>query len=299
MTSISAARSTDRMNRILFEPEELQADGTVVLRDGRAAHIRQVLHAEAGQTVRTGWLNGRAGVSRLLEVSEALVRLLPVHTQETPAPWIDLLLAMPRPKVLKRLWSQLAALGVGRVVLLNAGKVEKCYFSSQWVDPVYYRPLLIEGLTQAGLTRLPEVLVRPRFKPFVEDELDLLFPQTRRLLAHPGAKSVLPQACVNGTRPVLAVGPEGGWTDYEMKMLIARGFQLFALGERTLRTDTACIALISVLEMLLQNPCRERAAMTPPLQGLRKTAVYRIGGTASSPSAGVLQAPLEYPSGVT
>lgn len=250
MTSISAARSTDRMNRILFEPEELRVDGTVVLSDDRAAHIRQVLRAEAGQTVRTGWINGLAGTSRLLEVSETLVRLLPDHAQEPPAPWIDLLLAMPRPKVLKRLWSQLAALGVGRVVLLNAGKVEKCYFSSQWVDPVYYRPLLVEGLTQAGLTRLPEVLVRPRFKPFVEDELDLLFPQALRLLAHPGARSALPQASVNGLRPVLAVGPEGGWTDYEIKMLMTRGFQIFSLGERTLRTDTACIALISVLEYL-------------------------------------------------
>lgn len=236
------------MNRILFEPEELQADGTVVLADDRAAHIRQVLRAEAGQTVRTGWINGRAGLSRLLEVSETQVRLLPDHTQETPSPWFDLLLAMPRPKVLKRLWSQLAALGVGRVVLLNAGKVEKCYFSSQWVDPAYYRPLLVEGLTQSGLTRLPEVRVRARFKPFVEDELDALFPQTLRLLAHPGPRGALPQAAGGDARPLLAVGPEGGWTDYEIRMLSARGFQRLSLGERTLRTDTACIALISVLE---------------------------------------------------
>jgi RsmE family RNA methyltransferase len=238
------------MNRILFEPEELQPDGTVTLGDGRAAHIRQVLRAEAGQSVRTGWINGRAGTSRLLEVTEARVRLRPDHTQETPAPWFDLLLAMPRPKVLKRLWSQLAALGVGRVVLLNAGKVEKCYFSSQWLDPVYYRPLLVEGLTQAGLTRLPEVLVRARFKPFVEDELDALFPQALRLLAHPGPRGLPPQNETAGgaARPLLAVGPEGGWTDYEMKMLAARGFRLFSLGERLLRTDTACIALIAVLE---------------------------------------------------
>jgi RsmE family RNA methyltransferase len=249
MISISAARSTERMNRILFEPEELLPDGTVVLTDERAVHIRQVLRAVAGQTVRTGWVNGTAGLSRLLDVSDAQVRLQPDHTQVTPSPWFDLLLAMPRPKVLKRLWSQLAALGVGRVVLLNAGKVEKCYFSSQWVNPEHYRPLLVEGLTQSGLTRLPEVLVRARFKPFVEDELDDLFPQSLRLLAHPGPRSALPQAeCGREARPVLAVGPEGGWTDYEMKMLSVRGFVRFSLGERTLRTDTACVALVSVLE---------------------------------------------------
>jgi len=183
-----------------------------------------------------------------MAVTETAVRLLPEHTLSLPASWFDLLLAAPRPKVLKRLWPQLAALGVGRVVVLNASKVEKCYFSSQWLDPVHYRPLLIEGLTQAGLTCLPEVFVRPRFKPFVEDELDGLFPDALRVLAHPGPRSVLPQRASGGRRPLLAVGPEGGWTDYEMKMLSARGFRLFSLGDRTMRTDTACIALISVLE---------------------------------------------------
>ena len=237
------------MNRILLEREELQTDGTVTLSDERAAHIREVLRAEVGQTLRTGWVDGFAGASTLLEIDANSVRLQPDHTQAMPEPWFDLLLAMPRPKVLKRLWPQLAALGVGRVVLLNAGKVEKCYFSSQWLDPAYYRPLLIEGLTQAGLTRLPEVLVRARFKPFVEDELDTLFRQSLRLLAHPGPRGAMPK--VRGeARPLLAVGPEGGWTDYELRMLQARGFRLFSLGDRTLRTDTACIALISVLEFM-------------------------------------------------
>ena len=47
--------------------------------------------------------------------------------------------------------------------------------------------------------------------------------------------------------PVLAVGPEGGWTDEEVGLLEARGFARMSLGERILRTDTALIALISRL----------------------------------------------------
>lgn len=236
------------MNRILIEPAEIQSDGTVLLSGGRCEHVRHVLHAAPGQTILTGTLNGLAGVSRVLEVSDSCVRLFPEHTVCLPEPWFDLLLAVPRPKVLKRLWPQLAALGVGRVVVLNAYKVEKFYFSSQWLDPRFYRPLLIEGLTQAGLTRLPEVSVCPLFKPFVEDELDRLFPDTLRLLAHPGSRSALPSLSGRSARPLLAVGPEGGWTDYEMKVLFEHGFQLFSLGERILRSDTACIALIAVLE---------------------------------------------------
>jgi len=238
------------MNRILFEPEEIGADGTVVLSDGRGVHIREVLHASAGDVIRTGTVNGLAGRSTVLEVSGTKVRVLPEHTQVSPEPWFDLLLAAPRPKVLKRLWPQLAALGAGRVVVINAAKVEKCYFSSQWLDTAHYRPLLVEGLTQAGLTRLPEVLVRPRFKPFVEDELEMLFPGPLRLLAHPGPRTPVMSSAKAEARPLLAVGPEGGWTDYEVKMLLAHGFQMFSLGGHTLRTDTACIALIAVLGWL-------------------------------------------------
>lgn len=239
------------MNRILFEPEEVCADGTVTLADARARHICDVLGARAGDGVRTGTINGLCGRSCVLEVGASEVRLRPDHQEAAAEPWVDLLLAAPRPKALKRLWPQLAALGVGRIVVLNAFKVEKCYFSSQWLDPCSFRPLLVEGLSQAGLTRLPDVLVRPRFKPFVEDELDGLFPRSLRLLAHPGVRTSLPEAGA-GLRPLLAVGPEGGWTEYELKMLGARGFARFSLGSRTLRTDTACVALISVLGYLTE-----------------------------------------------
>jgi len=241
------------MNRILFGAEEVLADGTVVLSDGRAEHIRQVLGAQPGRSVKTGFLDGLAGTSRIVEMDGDRVRLQPEHTQPVAEPWFDLLLAAPRPKVLKRLWPQLAALGVGRVVVVNAFKVEKCYFSSQWLDPAHFRPLLIEGLMQAGLTRVPEVLVRPRFKPFVEDELEALFPGTLRLLAHPGAQRSFFESADFHSRPLLAVGPEGGWTEYELKTLQAFGFRLFSLGERTLRTDTACVALISVLAHLMEK----------------------------------------------
>jgi RsmE family RNA methyltransferase len=241
------------MNRILIEPDELRADGTVKLSGARAAHIREVLGARPGETLRTGTVNGLAGSSAVLEVSETGVTLQPGPAQPAPEPWLDLVLAAPRPKALKRLWPQLAALGVGRIVVVNAFKVEKCYFSSQWLEPAHYRPLLLEGLSQAGLTRLPEVLVRPRFKPFVEDELDTLFPESLRLLAHPGPRTPLPALGPAAGRPCLAVGPEGGWTDYERRMLQARGFVLFSLGARTLRTDTACVALVSVLGFTMEK----------------------------------------------
>jgi RsmE family RNA methyltransferase len=236
------------MNRIILTPDEVSGDGTVTLTDARAEHIRLVLKARVGDEVKTGVLNGLTGSSAVAEIDEQRVVLRTHHDTHAPEPWFDLLLAVPRPKVLKRLLPQLAALGVGKLVLLNAYKVEKCYFSSQWLEPAHYTPLLIEGLMQAGTTRLPEVLIKDRFKPFIEDDLDALFPNALRLLAHPGEAKGHQWALAQGQRPLLAVGPEGGWTDYELDQLLGRGFQPFSLGARSLRTDTATIALIAVLQ---------------------------------------------------
>lgn len=238
------------MNRILFEADEIQADGTVRLSDGRARHLIEVLKAAPGCEVRTGTVNGLAGTSRVVAVESGHVTLLPQHLGLLPEPWLDLILAVPRPKALKRLWPQLAALGVGKIVLLKASRVEKYYFSSHWLDPTCFRPLLLDGLMQAGLTRMPEVLERRLFKPFIEDELDALFPGSCRLLAHPGTRAARVAGALSA-RPLLAVGPEGGWSAFELDLLDQHGFQRFSLGERTLRTDTACVALIAVLESLM------------------------------------------------
>ncbi len=238
------------MNRVLVVESEISADGTVTLHDARAKHILETLRVVPGASIASGTINGLAGVSRVLEVTAQSVRLRPEHDYALPEPWFDLLMAVPRPKALKRLWPQLAALGVGRIVLLRAAKVEKCYFSSQWLQERHYRPLLLDGLMQCGTTRLPEVMLAPRFKPFIEDELEKLFPDSLRLVAHPGERCWPVNGAKSSKRPLLALGPEGGWTAYEIEMLLEHGFLQCSLGSRVLRSDTACIALIAVLDYL-------------------------------------------------
>lgn len=237
------------MNRILFHARELGEDGVVLLSDGRAKQIREVLRAEVGAVLRVGQINGRAGSGRIVEQTAAGVRLAVTLDASAPEPWLDLLLAVPRPKVLKRLWAQLSALGVGRIVLLNAFRVERDYFASHWLREEHYLPLLIEGLTQSGATRLPEVTIRRRFRPYIEEALEADFPTPWRIVAHPGPVLPAPAPPENErtARPLLAIGPEGGWTPREREMLAERGFQPFSIGERILRSDTACLALIAIL----------------------------------------------------
>jgi RsmE family RNA methyltransferase len=241
------------MNLILLQPNDFRDDGMAVLSDGRARHIRKVLKAEPGKTLRIGLLNGSLGTGTVLAIDKHEVCLQCAMEKDVqPKPRIDLLLAMPRPKVMKRLWAQLATLGVGRIVLLNADKVERYYFDSHVLEPEFYTKLLVEGLQQAGCTHLPDVLVRQRFKPFMEDELDGLFGESLKLLADPsGEKRVGEFSFNDDARVLLAIGPEGGWISYELDKLKEHGFELFGMGRRVLRTDTACIGLLSMLAELL------------------------------------------------
>jgi 16S rRNA (uracil1498-N3)-methyltransferase len=218
-----------------------------MLRDGRAGHIRTVLKAGPGRQIKTGTVNGLCGRSTVLDVSDAGVLLEVHHDEESIKPWFDLLLAMPRPLVLKRLWPQLTALGAGRIVLVNAAKVEKFYFSSQWIALDSVRPLLLEGAVQAGVTHLPDFSICMNLTDFMRDELDAAFDGSERLLAHPAPDAVLPECRSVSARPLLAIGPEGGWTEDEIALFMSKGFAVFSLGPRILRSDTACIALISVL----------------------------------------------------
>ena len=154
---------------------------------------------------------------------------------------------------MKRLWAQLAALGVGRIILTNAEKVERYYFDSHVLEPDFYTARLIEGLQQAGDTLLPEVKIVRQLKPFLEEELDTVFPTLgKKLLADPSGTQTVFQ-CLENKKPqrsCLAVGPEGGWTPYELELFAAHGFQVFNAGRRILRTDTACVALLSLLTLL-------------------------------------------------
>jgi RsmE family RNA methyltransferase len=165
---------------------------------------------------------------------------------------VDLLLAIPRPKALKRVLPAVAQLGVDRVVLVNAARVEKSYFDSKVLAPDFVEELLLQGLEQARDTRLPEVLVRERFRPFVEDELDAVFGTGAiRLLPHPPAQQPLTQVGARtAPRVVLAIGPDGGWVPFEAELLEAHGFRPFSLGPRILRVETAVPVLLGQLELL-------------------------------------------------
>ncbi len=233
------------VNRILFEQDEI-VDGIATFGDARAAHVLDVLHGEIGQTIKTGVVDGPVGTATITSIEGGRVTVCVEHDSKPLMPWVDLILAPPRPRAMKRLIPQLAALGVGRIVLVGAKKVEKDFWGATLLKEETYRPLLVDGLMQAGTTALPVLETRRNFRRFVTDELDAMFPTDKRIVAHPYSSSAecVHAAQARGGRLLLAVGPEGGWTDDEVALLESKGFERLSLGPRILKTETAVVGLL-------------------------------------------------------
>lgn len=247
------------MNIILAEAGEVYA-GQLSLTDHRAKHIVKVLRAEVGGRVRVGLINGKMGSGTILAIKKkfpfAVDLKLDLSDSPRVRPSIDLILALPRPIMLKRILSQVTALGVGTIHLINANRVEKSFWEAGILLPEEYHIHLLHGLEQAVDTRLPDIQIHPQFKPFLED----FFPSHTKtyhhlLLAHPtGGQQLGDVIDSKNGRIALAVGPEGGWVDYEVKKFQEQGFCCCNIGERILKVDTAVIALharISALQEAL------------------------------------------------
>jgi len=225
------------MNLLLLAADELLPDGTARVQGRRARHVAEVLRAGPGDTLRAGVLGGRLGTARLLALeSDGAVLEVTLTEPPPPRPGVDLLLAMPRPKAVRRVLAAVASLGVDRLVLLNAARVEKSYFDSKVLAEARIHKHLLDGLEQAQDTVLPEVIVAERFRPFVEDALEGLVGPSQRRVLHPGPMEGSPPSAAE--RLVLAIGPEGGWVPFERELLAAHGFTPLGLGPRTLRTET-------------------------------------------------------------
>lgn len=234
------------MNLLLLEEADFIAADRVVLRDRRLKHMQEVHRSEVGDSLRVGRVNGLLGSARLLrlEAREAELSVSFEHAPPAKLP-LTLILALPRPKMLRRVFQTVATMGVPRVILVNSYRVEKSFWQTPFLEAAAIREQLILGLEQARDSVLPEIVIEKRFKPFVEDRLPAVVEGTLGLVGHPGDFPACPRAV---EQPVtLAIGPEGGWIPYEVDLLQASGLNPVQLGARILRVETAVTALLARL----------------------------------------------------
>jgi len=235
------------MNVVVLQDDDFVGSGSRVRLTGRRAeHIRQVHRVQLDDELRVGRLNGDLGTARITVLTDDAVEMnVTLDCPPPPALPVTLLLALPRPKTLKKVLQAATAMGVKDIVLMKTWRVEKSFWDSPVLQESGLREQMLLGLEQAGDTILPRVTLRRRFKPFVEDELPALIRNARGFVAHPVASSPCPRAV--GGPVVLAVGPEGGFIPYEIELLAACGFEAVSLGTRRLRVEHAVPALLARL----------------------------------------------------
>ena len=233
------------MNLMLIKCEHIQNNLTKIV--GRQlTHLNEVQRLVKGDTVRVGEVNGAIGTGTIISIDKQTA-MVEVHlTWRPPAPLpITVILALPRPKMLRRILQTIAAMGVKNVYLVNASRVEKSFWQSPLLAPESIEEQLILGLEQSRDTLIPAVHLRKLFKPFVEDELAGIVGESTAIVAHPISEQRCPIDC---QVPItLAIGPEGGFIPFEIEKLVQAGFDPVHLGRRILRVENAVPALLSRL----------------------------------------------------
>ena len=235
------------MNLIILSKNDFIEDTERVhIQDHRSTHILDVNRPSVGDELRIGLINGNIGCGRITHIEEDKIEMDVVLDREPPAPLqFTLIFSMMRPRVFKRVLTQVTAMGIKKIIVINSYRVEKSFWKSPVLEEESLFKYLVMGLEQGQDTVVPEVLVRQLFKPFVEDELPGIIKGTHSFVAHPYASELCPY---NICRPVtLAVGPEGGFIPYEVEKLIECGFTAVNLGERTLHVESAISCLIGRL----------------------------------------------------
>lgn len=237
------------MNLLLFEPEEVMADGTATVSGRRLRQLREVIKAAPGKLCKAGVVGGRIGHAELLSIDAEQARLRFSPEQEPPPPLrVTLLCALPRPLTFAKVIHSAVTCGVKQIHFFHSAKVEKSYWQSSKLAPETIRQEVVLALEQCADTIMPEIFFHRRFRAFVEDEAPTLCPDDAvRVFGSPGATETVPFGIAKHAPVVLAVGPEGGFNDFEEGAWKNAGFRAVTLGRRILRSEFAVNALLTLL----------------------------------------------------
>lgn len=243
-------RATSSVQRLHVEVD-LQADAAIEMAPKQAHYVRNVLRLEAGAEL---WLfNGRDGewratlevVSKKLVVARAVEQL---RQQDTPSD-IWLLVAPVKKQRLDYLAQKATEMGAGKLVPIitkrtQGGRVnlEKLVANT------------IEAAEQCNIMSLPEVADPIRLDVLLADWANQ--GAARHIVfcdeAADSGTGASELAALKGKKLALLIGPEGGFDEGERADLLARADSLpISLGPRILRTDTAVVAALALLQSQL------------------------------------------------
>lgn len=240
------------MNIIILSEKDQISEKQYRISDERFVHITNILKSEAGDIIEIGIINFKSGKAKIISVdkSELIIEIIELYENKKSKINIDLICALPRPQTLKKVLLISATFGVKNLFFIKSEKVEKSYFHSPLLFEENYNKYLIEGLSQGKRIDLPNVTFHKYFKKFFEND----FKQENynsKLLAHPNSEMNLLQYNLHDKENIIiAIGPEGGWNDFEIDYMINFGFKKFILSKNILRVESAVTSTLSQIELL-------------------------------------------------
>jgi len=233
------------VNIILFRSAEVELP--LPRSDARAQHILNVLRRGPGENFDAGIVDGPRGKGTLVAVEPGrLVITFAWGKTPAPLPPLALIVGLPRPQTARDILREAAALGVAEMHFVRTARGESSYAGSSLWTSGAWEECVINGVAQAFCTRLPTV----RHGASLGETLSTLPPGAARFaLDNYESPGALSQAAVAADTPaVLALGAERGWSAEERTALRAAGFGFVHLGGRVLRTETACIAALTLIK---------------------------------------------------
>lgn len=231
--------------------------------DERYLHIKKILNLKEGDVFKAGIINGKIGEAQISHLSEEkiLFSFCPnkpdkgiadngadkVETRPLPLPPIKIILGFPRPIQLRRILRDAASLGFAEIVLCGTDLGERSYLKSNLSSPEEIKKYLLDGISQAGQTMLPEFSFCNSVKEALKNLKTASFKGSKVLLDIGHFPSLSTFKMKKGGELTIAIGSERGWTQNEREAFFSEGFISYSMGKRILRTETALTSALSVL----------------------------------------------------
>lgn len=232
--------------------ESLPASGGLVqLSKEEAGHAIRVMRIQKGESVTLfdGADHESEAVIESVSRNECVCRSREtIVLPRMPPSDLTIAVALPKPDRAKELVERLTELGVTSVVPINADRTQRPPSSSLMQK---LSRVVIEACKQSGRNRLMQIHSPVPSIEFFNDHSDR--EEATSLIAHVSEDSAMISSLLNGiepsskTRYLVAIGPEGGWTDEEAKLAMNSGFAPVSLGQRVYRIETAAAAVASII----------------------------------------------------
>ena len=234
------------MNLVLFEEQELSTP--LNFNDPRGKHIRKVLRLEVGDSFRSGLVGGMQGQSTITEISDRNYILKHEHLKQNPPHHpIALVCGTPRPNSAKRILRDGSTMGLEAINFVHTELGEKSYRDSHiWKEEVV-RDLLKQGASQSYSSSLPNFNHIETMKQAMDSF------EGQQIVYFDNVEDALPASEMNlsNQTTVCFIGSERGWSTNERAEFKARGFKPFKLGTRVMRSDTAFISALTLIQLNL------------------------------------------------